>query len=55
MAVKWILLWVFYSGPGAGNATAEFNNFEACQEAIRKIEILMTPTRHSKAICVYKG
>lgn len=53
--MKWILLWVFLGGNGAGTATAEFNTKEACEVAAAKVQSFEGVMSRTKTACVPKG
>ena len=53
--MKWILIWfVTTANGGGGGGSAEFNDYESCEDAIELVE-LAAANNGAVAFCVSKG
>lgn len=54
--MKWILIWFVTTADGGGSGSAEFNTYEACNEAIEMVELAYARwDARAFAFCVQKG
>jgi len=54
--MKWILIFYIAVTPGGGPESVEFNTFEACEQAVDKLEMVDTePGVDAVGFCTSKG